>query len=86
MVHLIYPVDGSDEDGLGQRLGQLDVQTRRSRPAAGDLDTVGQTRRVEAHLDVDRVEYRAEDSATAHLVLALGGFPLGDLLAVQLES
>ena len=86
MVHLVHPVHRGDENGLGQCLGQLDVQSRGSRPAAGDLYTIGQTWRVEAHLHIDRVEDRAEHRASAHLVLALGGLAIGDLLAVELET
>ena len=41
---------------------------------------------VEPNLDVHRVEYRREHRAAAHLVLAVGGLGVGDLLAVQLET
>ena len=42
--------------------------------------------RVEADLDLDRVEHRVEHRAAANLVLALGFFLFGDLLAVELEA
>ena len=42
--------------------------------------------RVEAHLDLHRIEDRREDVAAAELVLAVGLFLLGDLPAIQLEA
>ena len=75
-----------NQDGLGHLAGQVDVEADLLGPAADDVDAVGQPRRVEADLDLDGVEDRAEDRAAAHLVLAVGGFGLGDLLAVQLEA
>ena len=41
---------------------------------------------METDLDREGVEHRCEHRAATQLVLALGGFPVRDLLAVQLES
>ena len=83
---LVDPVHLPNQDGLGHLQGQFDVQADLLGPAADDVDAVGQPRRVEADLHLDRFEDRAEDRAAAHLVLPVGGFGLGDLLAVQLEA
>ena len=84
--HLVDPVDRLDQDGLRHRAGQLDIDADLLGPFADDVDAVGEPRRVEAHLDLDRVEDRREDVAAADLVLAVGFFLLRDLLAVQLEA
>ncbi|KMO80560.1 hypothetical protein MCHUDSM44219_02130 [Mycolicibacterium chubuense] len=80
------PVDGLDEDVLGEHAGEVTVETGARRPLLDQVDSVGQPRGVEADLDVELVEHRAEDGAAARLVLALGLFSLGDLLAVELEA
>ena len=82
----VDPVDLLYEDRLGERAGTVGVETDLLRPLADDVDPVGQPRRVEAHLDGDRIEQRREDRSPAHLVLALGGLGVGDLLAVELEA
>ena len=83
---LVHPVDPSDQDGVGQLPGQRDVKADLVRPAPDDVDTVGQPRGVEAHLDPHRIEDGRKDVAAADLVLAVGLFLLGDLAAIQLET
>ena len=80
------PVDRAHEDGLGQFPGQLGVQAGAGGPLVDEVDTAGQARGVEADLDIELVEHGPEHRAAAGLVLALGLFFLGDLLAVQLEA
>ncbi len=80
------PVDPAHEDGLGHLAGEVDVEADGLCPVADHVDGVRQPRGVEADLDLHRIEHRAEHRAAANLVLALGFFLLGDLLAVELES
>ena len=84
--NLVDPVDRLYQDVLGHRAGQSDIEADLLRPVADDVDTVGEPWRVEAHLDLDRVEDRCEDVAAADLVLAVGFLLLRDLLAVELEA
>jgi hypothetical protein len=83
---LVDPVDRLRQDVLGHRAGQSDIEADLLRPVADDVDAVGQAWRVEAHLDLNRIEDRREDIAAADLVLAVGFLLLRDLLAVQLEA
>ena len=83
---LVHPVDAVHQDGLGQLPGQRDIEAYLLGPASDDVDAVGQPRRVEAHLDLHRIEDRREDVAAADLVLTVGLFLLGDLLAIQFET
>ena len=80
------PVDRAHEDGFGQFPGQLGVQAGAGRPLVDELDAAGQTRGVEADLDIELVEHGPEHGAATGFVLALGLFFLGDLLAVELEA
>ena len=80
LADLVDPVDLAHQDGLGHLAGQVDVDADLLGPAVDDVDAVGQPRGVEADLDLDRFEHRAEHRAAAQLVLALGLFLLGDLL------
>ena len=82
----LHPVDAVHQDCLGQLPGQRDVEAHLLGPAADDVDTVAQPRRVEADLHPHRIENRGEDVAAADLVLAVGLFLLGDLPAIQLET
>ena len=62
-----------------EQAGQIAVQAGARGPLVDQVDAGGQPRGVEADLDVELVEHRAEDGAAARLVLALGFLVLGDL-------
>ena len=83
---LFDPVDPLTRIASVRRRASSTSRPTCSAQRSDDVDAVGQPRRVEAHLDLNRVEDRREDVAAAQLALAVGFFFLGDLLAIQLEA
>ena len=82
----LHPVDLLHQHRLGHPAGQFDVEPDRFGPSHDDVDAVGQPWGVEADFHRNRVEHRIEHRTAAHLALALVGFGVGDLAAVQLEA
>ncbi len=83
---LVDPIDLVNQDRVGELPRQRDIEAHLLRPAADDVDAVGQPGGVEAHLDLHRIEKGREDVAAADFVLAVGFFLLRDLVAVKLEA